>query len=559
MYKYFFINILLLGGVFGAFAQQTDNQRFELSKNLDVFNSLIKELDMFYVDTIQPDKVISNAIDGMLGKLDPYTTYITEEELNDFKFMTTGEYAGIGSIIVQRKGKTYISEPYENMPAALAGLKAGDELLEIDDVKVSEIEIPSEKLKGPANTKVKVKYMPSGSKKPVVVEIVRKRIQINPVTYYGVVGENTGYIYLSGFTDGCSLEVKAAFNDLKKNHNITSVILDMRNNPGGIMEEAVQIVNIFVPKGKVVLSTKGKIKQWERTYRTAIEPLDTVIPLAVLVNGNSASASEIVSGAIQDLDRGIIVGARTFGKGLVQSTRELPYSNSLKVTTSKYYIPSGRCIQAIDYAHRGKDGRAGVIPDSLTSVFQTEKGRLVRDGGGVTPDFKVEEERKSNISYYLRLDYMIFDYVTEWVNKHDKIVPVQDFVFPETDYNSFKAFVKSKNFTYDRQSEKALTALKEIMNFEGYKETAAEEFKALEVKLKPDLDRDLELNKEDIIDLISSEIVKRYYYQKGEIIQLLKKDKDLEKALEVFQNKDLYDKTLTDTGNLSELPQISKP
>lgn len=545
MYKKFFlvpIVLLLINSV--LWAQSSDNHRFEISKNLDVFNSIVKELDLFYVDSIQPVKLIQDGINSMLSKLDPYTNYIPEEEQGDFKFMTTGEYGGIGSIITTRQGKTYIAEPYENMPAALAGLRAGDEILEIDDVSIEQIPDPSEKLKGQANTKVKIKYQRPGADKPETIDVTRKLVQINPVTYYGIVGEKTGYIYLSGFTEQCSQQVKLAVEDLKK-QGVTSLILDVRDNPGGIMEEAIQIANLFIPKGKVIVSTKGKLRQWDRTYRTMLNALDESIPLAVLVNGNSASASEIVSGAIQDVDRGVIIGRRTFGKGLVQSPRELPYNSSLKVTTSKYYIPSGRCIQAIDYAHRSADGSVGLIPDSLTSEFSTENGRIVRDGGGVTPDFVVNEEKRANITYYLAADFSIFDYVTQWVQEHPRIAPVKEFVFPEKDYEEFKTFVKARDFKYDRQSEKALAALKEIMDFEGYTEEASEELKALETKLKPDLDRDLELNKEDILEMISVEIIKRYYYQRGEVMQALKKDKDLEKALEILNNQELYRQTLS--------------
>ncbi|MDR1119884.1 MAG: S41 family peptidase [Dysgonamonadaceae bacterium] len=536
---FIFLNIAFLA------AQQQDNHRSELAKNLDIYNSLMKELDLFYVDSIQPNKLIPDGINLMLSKLDPYTNFISEEDLNDFKFMVTGEYGGIGSIITQRKGRTYISEPYEGMPAALAGLKAGDEILAIDDVKIEQIKEPAEKLKGIPNTKVKIKYLQAGSQQPLTTEILRKRIQLNPVSYHGVVGNNTGYIYLSGFTEQCAQQVKLALEDLKKNRKVSSLILDLRNNPGGSMEEAIQIVNLFVPKGKIILSTKGKVKQWDRIYRTTLDATDEEIPLVVLINENSASASEIVSGAIQDLDRGVLIGRRTFGKGLVQTTRELPFNTSLKVTTSKYYIPSGRCIQAVDYTHRSPDGKVGTIPDSLTSVFYTEKGRPVRDGGGITPDIKLEEKRNPNIVYYLLMEYIIFDYATQWVRSHPTIAPVEAFDFPEKDYDSFKAFVKDKNFTYDRQSEKALSTLKEIMQFEGYTETASEELKALESKLYPDLDRDLELNRASIVQCIAQEIVKRYYYQKGEIIQALKLDDDLKKALEIVDDINIYHQLLS--------------
>jgi carboxyl-terminal processing protease len=546
-----FWNRIFLSLLFSAqcallLAQQGDVHRAEMAKNLDIYNSVIKELDLFYVDSIRPDKLIPEGIEMMLSKLDPYTNvFISEKDMNDFMFMVTGEYAGIGSIIVTRNGKTCISEPYEGLPADLAGLKAGDEILSIDDVPIADIEKPTDKLKGAPNTKVRVKYLRPGAKKPVTVEILRRRIQLNPVTYHGVVGNNTGYIALSGFTDQCAREVKSAFEDLKKNHGISSLILDLRDNGGGSMEEAIQIINLFVPKGKVVLSTKGKLKQWDRTYRTTLDAVDEEIPLVILVNESSASAAEIVSGTIQDLDRGVLAGRRTYGKGLVQTTRELPYNTSLKVTTSRYYIPSGRCIQAVDYTHRAADGSAGLIPDSLTSVFHTGNGRPVRDGGGVTPDVTVEEPRRPNIIYYLLADYIIFDYVTQWVQLHPAIAPVKDFVFPEADYESFKSFVKGRKFVYDRQSEKALEKLREIMDFEGYLGSASDELKALETKLHPDLDRDLEINREFIVYCIALETVKRYYYQKGEIVQTLKSDDDLKKALEILDNGILYQKILS--------------
>ena len=543
----------LLWGILSVSAQQTDDRRFNLSKHLEVFNSLVKELDLFYVDTIQPEKVIQDGINGMLVKLDPYTNYISEKEQSDFTLMTTGEYAGIGCIITNRNGRTYIVEPYEGMPADVAGLRAGDEVLEIDNIDIKEIAEPSEKMKGQPNTKVKIKYQRVGNKKPSVVEIVRKRIQLNPVTYYGVLDNNVGYIRLSGFTEQCAQEVKTAFDDLKKKKGITSIILDLRENPGGIMEEAVQITNIFVPKGEIVVSTKGKVRQWDRVYRTTLDAIDNNIPLAVLVGSTSASAAEIVSGAIQDLDRGVVVGERTFGKGLVQVSRELPYNTSLKVTTSKYYIPSGRCIQAIDYTHRNSDGSVGAIPDSLTSVFYTKKGRPVRDGGGVTPDVSIETGRRANITYYLMLEYHIFDYVTQWVQKQETIANTNEFTFTESDYEDFKNYIHAKEFKYDRQSERALASLQEIMAFEGYSESAEAELKALEAKLHPDLDRDLEINKKDIIELLSSEIIKRYYYQKGEIAWSLKTDVCVQKAQEILCDSELYQQTLTAPGHLSEL------
>ena len=495
--------LVLLGGLFFCpftKAQQTEDEHFETSKQLDVFNALIKELNMFYVDTVDTKTTIRNGIDYMLSKLDPYTNYYSEEEMEDFKFMTTGEYGGIGSIITQRNGKIYISDPYEGMPAALAGLQAGDEILEINGEMLAGLTTTqaSEKLKGQPNTVVKVKFQRPGEKKPQTISITRKRIQIDPVKYYGVIKDSIGYIYFSNFTDQSVSEVKAAFEDLKNNKHITSLILDLRDNPGGLLNDAIQLVNMFVPKGELVLTTKGKIKQWDRTYRTTQEPVDKEIPLAVLVNRGSASSSEIVAGALQDLDRAVIVGSRTFGKGLVQTSRELPFNGGLKVTTSKYYIPSGRCIQAIDYSHRNPDGSVAAVPDSLTSIFLTYKGREVKDGGGINPDFAVEEKKTPSIIYYLMSDYILFDFATEYKQAHKTIPPVADFIVTDEDYQQFKTFVKGKKFDYDRQSAKTMKVLKEAMEFEGYMNVASEEFKALEEKLKPDLDRDLDLYKEVI-------------------------------------------------------------
>lgn len=539
-----FLLFLILLPVEGK--SQADN-RFEVSKNLDVFNALVKEVDMFYVDSVDVEKTVRTGIDAMLSTLDPYTEYIPEQEMGDLKFITTGEYGGIGSFIRERDGGVYIIEPFEGMPAALAGLKAGDKLLVIDGTDLTGMtsDKVSELLKGKPNTKMTLKIQRPNEKKPRTLELIRKQVLVDQVTYYGVRNNSIGYIYLKGFTDKSAQEVKAAFEDLKKNHHIKSLVFDLRNNGGGLLDGAVQIVGMFVPKGEVVLSTKGKIKQWDRTYRTATEPLDTVMPIAVLINGGSASAAEIVSGALQDMDRAVLVGQRSFGKGLVQSTRELPYNGNLKVTMSKYYIPSGRCIQSIDYSHKNPDGSAARIPDSLTTVFNTSKGRLVRDGGGVRPDFEVEEPKVPTIMYYLVSDMVAFDFATEWAQRHPSIGPIESFRLSDADYEEFKKFAKEKNFTYDRQSEKLLKNLKEVAGFEGYLDESSDEFKALEAKLTPNLDRDLDRFKDQITELLSAEIVKRYYYQKGELIQSLKKDKVLDKALEVLGNPSLYQTTLS--------------
>lgn len=542
-----------------AFAQTKDkNQQryFDINKNIETFNAVIKELDMFYVDSLDVDKTVRSGIDNMLNGLDPYTVYFNDSDLKDFNTQITGEYAGIGSGIAFKNNRIVITEPFENSPAAKAGLKAGDEIIEIDGIDMTSCAKKdgesygqtlsshvSSTLKGQPGTSITVKVERPGEKKPISFKVLREKIQIDAVPYYGLVGPTAGYINLTSFTDKSATHVKNAFQDLKK-QGITSLILDLRNNGGGILEEAVQIVNMFVPKGKVVVSTRGKLKQLDRTYRTTLEPIDTEVPIVVLINKGSASASEIVAGAIQDFDRGLLVGERTFGKGLVQSTREIPYGGGVKVTTAKYYIPSGRCVQAIDYSHRNPDGSVGRIPDSLTTVFHTEIGREVRDGGGVSPDVQLEEEKTPTITYYLSSQFVIFDWVTNWALDKKTVAPINEFTISDANYNNFKEYVKSKDFKYDRMSEKSMTALKEVMEFEGYMQTAGEEFKALEAKLVPNLDRDLDLFKEDIMQQINLEVARRYYYQKGEFAIALKKDKEVLKAVEVLNDTNLYKSTL---------------
>lgn len=566
-----FSTFLLTGS--SLYAQEnTNNEKryFEINKNIEVFNSVVKELDMFYVDTIDVQKTIESGIVSMLAGLDPYTNYMTEEEVSDFTVLTTGEYAGVGAVIsfrnIDGREVVYILEPYENMPAAKSGLKVGDIILSINGEDMTTADKVSgepfgktlsnkvtNKLKGQAGTEITVKVERPGTKKPIEVKIVRQNIQISSVPYYGILKDNVGYIVLTGFTDKCAQEIKSAYLDLKK-QGMTSLILDLRGNGGGIMEEAIQLVNFFVPKGQVVLSTKGKMKQWDRTYRTTLDPIDTDIPFAVLVDKGSASASEIVSGALQDLDRAVIMGQRTYGKGLVQAPRELPYGGSLKVTTSKYYIPSGRCIQAIDYTHRNEDGSVGRIPDSLTTVFKTAIGREVRDGGGVTPDIKLEEIKIPSITYYLLNQYLVNDWVTDWAIKNPKIAPIEQFGITDADYESFKALVKAKkDFKYDQLSEKRLKTLKDVMDFEGYSKTASEEYKALEAKLVPNLDRDLDNFKDDIKKLLNMEIAKRYYFQKGERIESLKTDKDVEQAIELLKDTKQYKEIFTPGRQIIDL------
>ncbi len=541
------IMLLLSGSITNRVqADKTDGRNFEISRNLDIFNSLFKELNLFYVDTINAEKAINDGINSMLARLDPYTEYIPEQEKEDFFFSTTGEYAGIGSFIMERDNAVYISEPYEGMPAQLAGLRPGDKIVMIDNDTVLGWKSAkvSERLKGPANTKLKVTVERPDVEGLLSFDLVRKKIQMPAVPYYDIVCDSVGYIYLSSFTDSSAEEVKRALQDLKR-RGVTSLVLDLRGNGGGILEQSVQIVNLFVPKGVEVLSTRGRNKKMDKIYKTTQEPIDVDIPLAVLIDGGTASSSEIVAGALQDLDRAVIVGSRSYGKGLVQSTRPLPYNGMLKVTIARYYIPSGRLIQAIDYSHRNPDGSVARIPDSLTNEFKTAHGRIVRDGGGIKPDVEPEVERGSNIGYYLMKDFYFFDYATRYAAQHETIAGPKEFTLSDEEYEAFKDFVKSKNFKYDKQSERILSDLKEVAKFEGYfDENTQKQFEALEACLNHDLDRDLDTFRDEIAHLLSAEIVKRYYFQKGEIIESIKNDKDLEEACAIVNDKARYSKIL---------------
>lgn len=538
--------IICLSTLASAQKPSSNDRYFEINKHIDILTTILKEIDLFYVDSLEVDKVVTRTINSMLAQLDPYTNYISEDDIGDLKFMTTGEYAGIGSIISYNDSNVVINEPYEGLPADKSGLKAGDVILKIDDNDVAGFNVQqvSELLKGKPGTTIEITIQRPGEKNNRKIKVVREKIAIHPISYSNLVDQNIGYIHFDTFTEHGAQEVKNAVIDLKE-QGAESLILDLRGNGGGIMEEAVRIVNIFVPKGQEVVSTRGKIKQWDRVLRTNEQPVDSIIPLVVLIDNTSASASEIVAGTLQDLDRAVVVGDRSFGKGLVQTVRELPFGSSLKVTTSKYYTPSGRGIQALDYTHRNPDGSVGRIPDSLTTVFHTQNGREVRDGGGITPDITIEENKPGTISFYLFTDNVIFNYATQWAQNTPSIPPVEMFTYNDEDYEDFKEYVKSIDFEYDRISEERLKMLSEVMEFEGYMETAEAEFKALEDKLVPNLDRDLETFKEEIKGLISSEIVKRYYYKEGAMQERLKTDKAFDKALEVLKNKELYNQTLS--------------
>ena len=550
------IGILLVGSVFFGFNKE-DDRNFQIVKSLDVFNSVFKELDMFYVDSIDPKEVVEYGIRAMLAKTDPYTEYYPEED-NTLKEMTTGKFGGIGSVIryyTPRK-RVAIIEPSEGHPAAEAGLKAGDIIMEINGKDMAQGDrIPndltsyvSDNLRGDPGTLciIKVERPTSDSTYvPMEFKITRGTIRTNPVPYYGMLNDSIGYICISTFSvEGCSKEIKRAFIELKQ-QGAKSMVLDVRGNGGGLLSEAVNVVNFFVPKGKEIVKTKGKFKQMDHAYRTMNEPIDLEIPLAVLVDGGTASAAEILSGSLQDLDRAVIIGNRTYGKGLVQTLRDLPYNSSMKITTAKYYIPSGRCVQAIDYSKRNSDGSIARTPDSLTNVFHTAAGREVRDGGGIRPDIEVKMDKTPNILFYLVNDDQIFDYATQYVIQHPTIPEVKDFQLTDADYADFKAMLKRRNFTYDRQSEEVLKKLKEFAEFEGYMENAKDEFAALEKKLQHNLDLELDRFAKDIKPLIAEEIVKRYYFEKGAVQETLKDDADLKKALETLQQPEEYKKVLT--------------
>lgn len=540
--------MLVLGAVAFWGFKSGDSRSFQIAKNLDVFNSIVKELDLFYVDTINPDKTIREGIDAMLYSLDPYTEYYPEDDQSELEQMLKNSYGGIGSIITwdAKLKRSVIAEPYEGMPAATSGLKAGDVLMAIDgkDLAGKNNQEVSEMLRGQVGTGFKLTVQRPGTEKPLDFDIVRRSIQLPIIPYYTVLDNQIGYINLSTFSGNPSKEFKQAFLDLKKK-GITSLVIDLRNNGGGLLDEAIEIANFFLPRGKVLVTTKGKIKQASNTYKTLREPLDLDIPLAVLVNSSTASSSEILAGSLQDLDRAVIVGNRTFGKGLVQTTRMLPYGGTMKLTASKYYIPSGRCVQAIDYKHRNEDGSVGRIPDSLTTVFHTAAGREVRDGGGVTPDIEVKQDKLPNILFYLVNDNLIFNYATQYCLKHATIAEPEKFVITDADYADFKEMVKKADFKYDQQTEKILKSLKEMAEFEGYLTDASKEFDALEKKLTHNLDRDLDYFSKDIKNMIALEIVKRYYYQRGAIIEQLKDDDDLKKAVEILTSPEEYRKMLS--------------
>ena len=528
--------ILMLAICLPAIAQE--QKEFRINKNLTIYNDVMRQLDLNYVDTLNYDQMVKTSIDAMLGKLDPYTVYLPEDKTEDLQFMTTGAYGGIGAVISQRNGKSYITDPYEGMPAQRNDVRAGDIILEIDgkSTKGKTLNEVSNMLRGKPHDKIRLKLERYGEKKPIIREFERETIQINPVGYAGIVANGTGYVQLNEFTDKAATEFKAAVNRMVKSDSISALVIDLRDNGGGIIDEAIKIVGYFVPKGTEVVSTKGKITSTERVYKTTTEPIYPDMKLAVLTNRASASASEIVAGAMQDLDRAVLIGERTFGKGLVQNIRPISYDGHLKITTAKYYIPSGRCIQAIDYSHRNEDGSVGRVPDSLTHVFHTKNGRIVRDGGGISPDIDIKPKEGINITYYIYIQNMHFDFATKYVAEHPTIAPPDKFSISQEDYKAFEDFLEEKDFHYTTETEKFYEQLLDLASYEGLDSIAKPEFEALKQKLTPDISQALVTYKDDITDLLNMEIIKRYYFQKGEVQYSLRHDKELQKAREILND-----------------------
>ena len=544
---------LLIGGALagaGAFSIGAADNYFEISKNLEIFNELYKELNIYYVDDTSPGKLMKTGIDAMLGSLDPYTNFIPESDIEDYRFMTTGQYGGIGALIRRKDDKVYISEPYEGFPSAKAGIWAGDEIYKVDgrEVRGMDTDEVSKLLKGQAGTTVEVTML-RGDAAPMEYSLTREEIKIPDVPYKGFLDADStvGYIKLNSFTQTASHEVRTAFKELK-DHGMQRLVFDLRGNGGGLLREAVNIVNLFVPKGELVVETKGRIAEWDKTYRTLSEPLDTEMPMVVLVDGGSASASEIVSGALQDLDRAVILGERTFGKGLVQQTRDLFYNSKLKVTVAKYYIPSGRCIQKLDYAHRDSSGKATSMADSLLTEFSTRNGRPVFDGRGILPDVLVEEHELPKVVGGLLREDLFFDYATRYRRTHETAPPARDFLITDPEYQAFLDYLSDKEFDYETESMAQLEELVETAKRERYLEHVKPELDQLREELRPKRDEELVMFRDDIAEILRNELVARYHFQTGRAIAALDTDPYVREALDVLGNG-TYGEVLAGTGN----------
>lgn len=543
--KFFRFNLLLLPAFILVFSYVTVGQsenNFEISKNLDIYATLLRELDKNYADQINPGELTEIAIEAMLETLDPFTVYIPEANAEDYKLMTTGQYGGIGALIHKSGSYVVISEPYEGFPAQKAGLRAGDRILEINGKSMEDKDSDevSEILKGQPGVELDLFVERIGISEPFLVKVIREEIKIPNIPYYGMLHGGIGYIKLTNFTQNAGNEVKKAFTELKANNELKGIIIDLRGNGGGLLNEAVNISNIFVDKDQLIVSTKGKIATKNQDHMTRAVPLDKDIPLAVLVDKGSASASEIVAGAIQDLDRGVIIGQRTYGKGLVQNVIPLTYNSQVKITVAKYYIPSGRCIQAIDYFHKDGNGQSEKVPDSLIAEFKTKNGRSVYDGGGIAPDISLDPMKLSKIAQTLITKYLLFDYANLFASQHTSIAPAEEFTITDEIYDDLVLFLKDKNYDYQTASEEALEKLKSNAKKENYFDAIEGEYNTLKTKILHDKSEDLINNKDEIKLILKDEIIARYYFQKGRIVASLNDDPEIAKAIEVLQGTDMY-------------------
>ena len=540
--RVWFIVLFVFIGVTVTSAQNANDRSFEILKNLDIFSTMIKELNTNYVDDIKPGELTKTGIDAMLESLDPYTNYIPESEIEDYKFITTGQYGGIGALIHQQGEFVVISEPYEGSPAQKSDLRAGDKILEINGqmAKGKSYSDVSSILKGQAGTSITIKILRDGETQPIEKTINREIIKIDNIPYSGIVGNYVGYIRLTSFTQNAATEVRQAFLKLREKTELKGIIIDLRGNGGGLLNESVDITNIFVEKGQDVVTTKGKLPDKNHTYKTQNSPVDITIPLVVLVDNLSASASEILSGAIQDLDRGVIAGQRTFGKGLVQNVIPLSFNSQMKVTVAKYYIPSGRCIQAIDYSHKNKEGSFSKIPDSLISAFKTKGGRTVYEGQGITPDIKTKPVQYSNIAMTLYSKYLIFDFATKFRREHSSILPADQFEISDTIYNEFLLFLSDKKYDYTTKTEMAVEDLKKNAEKEHYFTAIKAEYDALKTQMTNDKKGDLAKHEEEIKELLKLDIVTRYQFQKGKVIASLKNDPDIAEGIKIINDPQLY-------------------